>query len=104
MSGILVYELSLPTTHRTQSSSRPMRGSVLLWDVTTGTSHTLIARSAGEIPLAFSPDSQIIALYVGREVEFWVVATGKLMQSLEVDYEVRAMQFYRMANALALGC
>ncbi|KAJ5278317.1 hypothetical protein N7524_004470 [Penicillium chrysogenum] len=79
------------------------RGSVLLWNVTTGTRHTLITQHARETPLAFSPDSQVIASYVSRQVDLWDVATGKGIQSFEVHYVVSAMQFSLDGKVLVLA-
>jgi WD40 repeat protein len=79
------------------------RARVLLWDVTTGTSYTINTLAASEIPLAFSPDSQVLASSARGEVELWDVATGKYMQSFKVFHKVRSMQFSPDGKVLVLA-
>ena len=66
-------------------ASGDLAGVVRLWDVSKRTAWTTLKTSEEEVTVtavSFAPNSRTLAVAVGRTVQLWDVATGRLLATL----------------------
>jgi WD40 repeat protein len=82
-------------------------GVVRLWDVTEKAAGTTLATSTEEVDVTavtFAPDSRTLAVAVGRAVQLWDVATGRLLVTLRGHQgQVRCLAYSPGGTRLASG-